>query len=224
MRKGPRQAPGPRSSPLLPTGCAYLTTSKVVLSTSMQRPACGCQVAMGHLRHRCTLSVGPGHSTIQTSETAGGPARLRHENRWLTSENRLLKARVGDDSARKRYTPMQRLRILWHMAYCRIARRGVAEHFLIARSPTPRRFRSRTIIPRPSRSRCWRNSSRRPHPAEASSSIPSLDQGRRSSRPSERIGLASQWNSSLGTATSSSLDGRRLRGAGRLRAGAERHV
>lgn len=47
----------------------------------------------------------------------GELARLRDENRRLRSELRMLKDRFGDAPARKRYTPMQRLPILWHMTY-----------------------------------------------------------------------------------------------------------
>jgi putative transposase len=71
---------------------------------------------------------------IAAGDTAGELARLRDENRRLTSENRLLRARLGSAPVRKRYTPMQRLQILWHMAHYQIPRRRVAEHFLIARS------------------------------------------------------------------------------------------
>jgi len=46
----------------------------------------------------------------------------------------MLKARFGDAPSRRHYTPMQRLQILWHMAYYGIPRSRVAEHFLIARS------------------------------------------------------------------------------------------
>ncbi len=46
----------------------------------------------------------------------------------------MLKGRFGEAPARKRYTPMQRLRVLWRMAYYGIPRSRVAEHFLIARS------------------------------------------------------------------------------------------
>jgi len=46
----------------------------------------------------------------------------------------MLKARVGEGPVRKRYSSMQRLQILWHMAYYQIPRRRVAEHFLIAKS------------------------------------------------------------------------------------------
>jgi transposase-like protein len=45
-----------------------------------------------------------------------------------------LKTRLGDLPSRKRYTPMQRLRIMWHMAYYRTRRSRVAEPFVIARS------------------------------------------------------------------------------------------
>jgi len=71
---------------------------------------------------------------IAAGETTGELARLRDENRRLRSENGLLQTRLGEVSVRKRYTPMQRLQILWHMAYCRIPRCRVKEHFLIARS------------------------------------------------------------------------------------------
>jgi len=47
----------------------------------------------------------------------GAVARLRDENRRLKSENRLLKSRLDDAPSRRRYTPVQRLQILWHMAY-----------------------------------------------------------------------------------------------------------
>ncbi len=71
---------------------------------------------------------------IAAGEAPGELAWLRDENRRLESENRLLKARLGDAPSRKRYTPMQRLQILWHMAYYRIPRCRVQEHFLIAKS------------------------------------------------------------------------------------------
>jgi transposase-like protein len=69
---------------------------------------------------------------VTAGEVAGELARLRDENRRLRSENQLLKARLGDLPSRKRYTPMQRLRIMWHVAYYGIPRSRVAEHFLIA--------------------------------------------------------------------------------------------
>jgi transposase InsO family protein/transposase-like protein len=71
---------------------------------------------------------------VTAGEAAGELARLRDENRRLRSENQLLKARLGELPSRKRHTPMQRLRIMWHMAYYGIPRSRVAEHFLIARS------------------------------------------------------------------------------------------
>ena len=71
---------------------------------------------------------------VAAGDQAGELVRLRDENRRLRSENRMLKARFGDAPARKRYTPMQRLQILWHMAYYGIPRSRVTEHFLIARS------------------------------------------------------------------------------------------
>ena len=71
---------------------------------------------------------------IATGDQAGELARLRDENRRLRSENRMLRARFGDAPSRRHYTPMQRLQILWHMAYYGIPRSKVAEHFLIARS------------------------------------------------------------------------------------------
>ena len=71
---------------------------------------------------------------VAAGEEAGELTRLRDENRRLNSELRMLKNRFGDAPARKRYTPMQRLRILWHMTYYRIPRSKVMEHFLIARS------------------------------------------------------------------------------------------
>lgn len=71
---------------------------------------------------------------IAAGDTVGEVGRLRDENRRLNSELRLLKDRFGDVPGRKRYTPMQRLQILWHMAYWGIPRNKVKEHFLIARS------------------------------------------------------------------------------------------
>ena len=75
---------------------------------------------------------------LQQSAAVGGEvgevARLRDENRLLKWENRLLKARDADAPCRKRYSPPQRLQILWHMEYYRIPRSRVKEHFLIAKS------------------------------------------------------------------------------------------
>ncbi len=65
---------------------------------------------------------------------AGELARLRDESRRLQAENQLLKSRLGQTSPKRRYSPMQRLRILWHMAYYHIPRCRVKEHFLIAKS------------------------------------------------------------------------------------------
>ena len=65
---------------------------------------------------------------------AGELARLRDENRQLKSENHLLKSRFGEAPHKRRYTPTQRLQILWHMAYYRIPRSRVKDHFLIAKS------------------------------------------------------------------------------------------
>ena len=71
---------------------------------------------------------------VATGEEAGELAWLRDENRRLTSQNCLLRARPGEASTRKRCTPMQRLQILWHMAYYGIPRSRVTEHFLSAKS------------------------------------------------------------------------------------------
>ena len=71
---------------------------------------------------------------VAAGEEVGELARLHDENRRLNSELRMLKDRFGEAPARKRYTPMQRLRVLWHMAYYGIPRSRVTEHFLIARS------------------------------------------------------------------------------------------
>ena len=75
---------------------------------------------------------------LQPSAAVGGDvgevARLSDENRRLNSELRMFKDRFGESPVRKRYTPMQRLRILWHMEYYRIPRSRATEHFLIAKS------------------------------------------------------------------------------------------
>jgi len=59
---------------------------------------------------------------------------VRDENHQLKFENRLLRSRLHDAPSRKRYSPMQRLQILWHMAYYSIPRQRVREHFGIAKS------------------------------------------------------------------------------------------
>ena len=71
---------------------------------------------------------------VAAGDQAGELARLRDENRGLNSELRMFKDRFGKAPVRKRYTPLQRLRILWHMEYYRIPRSRVKEHFLIAKS------------------------------------------------------------------------------------------
>ena len=50
---------------------------------------------------------------------AGELARLREENRRLKWENGLLRSRFDVAPHRRHSTPMQRLQILWHMAYVR---------------------------------------------------------------------------------------------------------
>jgi hypothetical protein len=68
------------------------------------------------------------------SDQAGELASLRDENRRLKTENSLLRSRLGWASHRVCYSPMQRLQILWHMAYYGIPRKRVGERFCIARS------------------------------------------------------------------------------------------
>jgi transposase InsO family protein len=74
------------------------------------------------------------HQSAAIRGDVGELARLRDENRRLKCELRMLESRFGDAASRKRYTPMQRLQILWHMAYYGIPRSRVTEHFLIAKS------------------------------------------------------------------------------------------
>ncbi len=77
-------------------------------------------------------------SMLQQAAAVGGEAgelaRLRDENRRFTSENGLLKSRFDAAPHKRRYTPMQRLQILWHMAHYKIPRSQVKEHFRIAKS------------------------------------------------------------------------------------------
>jgi len=60
---------------------------------------------------------------LQQSAAVGGEvgelARLREENRQLKWENRIIKGRDADAPSRKRYSPLQRLQMLWHMEYVR---------------------------------------------------------------------------------------------------------
>ena len=69
---------------------------------------------------------------VAAGEEVGELARLRDENRRLNSELRMLKDRFDDAPSRKRYTPMQRLHVLWHMVCYQIPRSRVTEHFRIA--------------------------------------------------------------------------------------------
>ena len=75
---------------------------------------------------------------LQQTAAIGGEtgelARLRDENRRLKSENKHLKSRLGEMPRKRRYSPIQRLQILWHMAYYGIPRSRVKDHFLIAKS------------------------------------------------------------------------------------------
>jgi transposase InsO family protein len=59
---------------------------------------------------------------------------LRDENHRLKSENGLLRSRLREAPSCKRYSLMERLQILWHMAYYAIPRSRVKEHFGIAKS------------------------------------------------------------------------------------------
>jgi hypothetical protein len=62
-------------------------------------------------------------------------AALRDENRRLEFENGLLRSRLRKAHSRKpHYTPIQRLQILWHIAYYGIPRKRVKDHFGIATS------------------------------------------------------------------------------------------
>jgi cell division protein FtsB len=59
---------------------------------------------------------------------------LRDENQRLSAENALLKGCLGGRARKQRYTAMQRLQILWHMAYYGIPRKRVKDHFGIGKS------------------------------------------------------------------------------------------
>ncbi len=71
---------------------------------------------------------------VAVGEEAAERAWLRDENRRLNAELRMFKDRFGEAPSRKRYTPLQRLRILWHMECYRLPRSRVKEHFLMAKS------------------------------------------------------------------------------------------
>jgi len=86
----------------------------------------------GQKRLLCLRHAGAGVG--DAAELRAELVMVRDENRRLRDANRLLKSRLHQISRKQRYTPMQRLQILWHMAYYRIPRKRVKEHFCIARS------------------------------------------------------------------------------------------
>jgi transposase InsO family protein len=86
----------------------------------------------GQRRLLCLQQAAAGEGEL--AELRAELITLRDQNRRLRAENALLKGRLGDLARKQRYTPMQRLQILWHMAYYRIPRKRVKEHFCIARS------------------------------------------------------------------------------------------
>ena len=108
-------------------GCVYVEVCRAAVALIVRSMVLSAQSAG---QQRLLLL----RRAVAAGEDAGELAWLRDENRRLTSESRLLKARFGDAPTRKRYTPMQRLQILWHMAYYGIPRSRVTEHFLIAKS------------------------------------------------------------------------------------------
>ena len=71
---------------------------------------------------------------VTAGDAIGELARLRDELRRVKSELKMVKDRFKEAPTRRHFTPMERLRILWHMEYYRIPRSKVTEHFLIARS------------------------------------------------------------------------------------------
>jgi transposase InsO family protein len=86
----------------------------------------------GQRRLLCLQQAAAGEGEL--AELRAELVTLRDQNRRLRAENALLKGRLGDLARKQRYTPMQRLQILWHMAYYGIPRKRVKEHFCIARS------------------------------------------------------------------------------------------
>jgi transposase InsO family protein len=107
--------------------CAHVEVFRTAVALIVRSMVLSAQAA--GQRRLCSLQ-----RAIAGGESEGELARLRDENRRLESENRLLKSRFGEAPHRRRYTPMQRLQILWHMAYYRIPRSHVKDHFLIAKS------------------------------------------------------------------------------------------
>jgi len=69
----------------------------------------------------------------EVAQLSAEVAALRDEKHRLEFENSMLRSRLDKAHARKpHYTPIQRLQILWHLAYYGIPRKRVKEHFGIS--------------------------------------------------------------------------------------------
>ena len=70
---------------------------------------------------------------VEVAQLRAEVMALRNENHRLHFENSMLRSRLDKARARKpHYTPIQRLQILWHLAYHGIPRKRVKEHFGIS--------------------------------------------------------------------------------------------
>ena len=86
----------------------------------------------GHRRMQCLRQAAS--ATGDLAQLRAEMMALRDENQRLKSENGLLRSRLREAPSCKRYSLMERLQILWHMAYYAIPRSRVKEHFGIAKS------------------------------------------------------------------------------------------
>ena len=69
----------------------------------------------------------------QTAPLRAEVTELRDRVQCLTSQNRVLKARLGEVRSRKPYSWGLRLKVLWYMEYFSIPRRRITQHLAVPR-------------------------------------------------------------------------------------------
>lgn len=89
--------------------------------------------ARGASRYRVRCLQAACLASGQAAQLRAEVTALRDRVQCLTSQNQVLKARLGEVRSRKPYSWGLRLKVLWHMEYFSIPRRRITQHLAVPR-------------------------------------------------------------------------------------------
>ena len=84
-------------------------------------------------QHRLHCLQAACQASGQAAQLRAEVTALRDRVQRLTSQNQVLKARLGEVRSRKPYSWGLRLKVLWHMEYFSIPRRRITQHLAVPR-------------------------------------------------------------------------------------------